>query len=231
VVLFFVFGIFVSCASRSQVQSQFDFPLAIDDSVYNFEFAGPSQLIAHEFTFTNTRQTAVSIADVSVCCGCQANSAELLNTPIAPGQQGAIMITCTMPRYEGPVEKEIQLRTDIESSDPIPLTIKGVVKRDIVLIPSALSFGSVTKGTIIQKRFRVLQVSSQKLEIRKVDADKDLYTVETKRFDDINHRGFEVTVAFLANVDTGGYSDVITLHTNDQRRPRVDVPIVAQIIE
>lgn len=205
--------------------------LAVDHSVYDFQYAGPTQTITHEFKFTNTGIDAVSIKSISVCCGCDAQTSETLNTAIIPGQQGKIMITCTLPRYEGPVEKVVTVHTNTPDGDPIALTMRGNVERDVVLVPSALSFGTLGKGQKIQKRLRVLQMSNEKLVVKKVTTSSDVYEIKTARFDDVNHRGVELTVDFTANVHTGTYSDVITIHTNDRRRLKIDVPIVAQVVE
>ncbi|WP_162458767.1 DUF1573 domain-containing protein [Desulfosarcina ovata] len=205
--------------------------MTVGSPVYDFEYAGPTQAITHEFKFTNSGNASVSVTGVSVCCGCQAQTAGLLNTPIAPGQEDGILITCTMPRYEGPVKKVVSLHTDAEGGESIPLTIKGMIKRDLVVTPTALSFGTIKKGATVQKRLRVLELSGQQLDIPKVMADPDLYTIETERFDELNHRGVDLTVAFSANVALGTLTDVITLFTNNQRRSKIDVPVVARIVE
>lgn len=219
------------CALTSFKKQSTDQILTVDSAVYNFEFCGPAQTIQHEFKLANIGHEPISITGASVCCGCEAQSSTAMNDPIAPGQRGDVIVKCTMPRYEGSVAKLITLHTDVPGIESIPLTIKGTVKRDIVILPSSLAFGTLKKGEGAQKQLRVFQMSNQQLNINKVEANPDYYIIETSRFDELNHRGYDVTVRFLANVNPGTHSDVITIHTNDRRRSKIDVPIVAQVVE
>jgi hypothetical protein len=136
-----------------------------------------------------------------------------------------------MPPYDGPVEKVITLHTDAAGNESTELTIKGTVLRGTAIIPSSLLFGRVQKGESVEKQLRVLQLSSERLNISKFEANPALYRIEFKRFDEQNHSGYNVSVKFLGNVPAGTHSDVITIHTNSKRKPRIDVPIVVQVIE
>ena len=230
-----VFGIllisilFWGCAATSEKHDSPSWPLVVEGNVYEFEYAGPSQTVSHEFKFANEGDAPLVLKGLSVCCGCEAAMLGGPEEPVSPGGSVTVLVSCTMPRYEGGVEKVITVDTDVPGCESVPLTMKGQVKRDIVVTPSALFFGDLKKGQASARKLRVLQMSDEELEIVKVEADPNRFKVDTVRLDEPNHKGFVVTVVFSAEVPGGAFSDAITIHTNDRRRARIDVPIIAQI--
>lgn len=224
-------AIFLGCASIPQKQSASQPAFAVEEANYNFQYAGPGKTISHAFAYVNNGRAPVAITGLSVCCGCEVQKPLPITETIAPGQHGQIIIKCTLPRFDGPVEKVVTLHTDKPDASSIPLTIKGEVRRGIVLMPSALYFGTLKIGQTAQKRLRMFQVSNTRLMVARVEADPDYYAVETIRFDEPNLRGYDIVVGFSANVPPGIHSDLLSIHTNDLRRPVIDVPIVANVIE
>ena len=218
-----------SCATISLNEKASDQPLVLETDVYDFEYAGPLQRVYHEFEFSNAGKTPVSITGISVCCGCEASLSQSFDEPFKPGEDAKVSVVCTMPRYEGPVEKVIAIHTDLPDLESIPLTLKGLIKRDTLVVPSALLFGNLKRGQTAAKNLRVLQMSHENLSIVKIEADPNFYSVDFNRLNKPNHRGFDVAVKFSANGATGAFSDVITIYTNDEKRAKIDVPVLAQI--
>ncbi|MBN1930915.1 MAG: DUF1573 domain-containing protein [Desulfobacterales bacterium] len=230
-VILLAVAVISGCAVTPNTNKRAGPALTLDNAVYDFEYAGPTQTIEHEFRFSNTGKSAIAITGLSVCCGCEAKLTTTQQEVIPPGQSGTVLVTCTLPRYEGPFEKVITLHTGAPDTESIPLSIKGMIKKDVVVIPSSVFFDTLKKEETSQKRLRVLQMSNHRLSINKVEADPNLYAIEFTRFDNRNHRGYDVTIEFSANVPVGIYSDVITIYTNDKRRSKIDVPIIAQVVE
>jgi hypothetical protein len=213
------------------MRSQSGPALVVDGALYDFEYAGPNQTIEHTFKIIHTGKAPVAISGLSVCCGCTAQLSTEREAALDPGQAAAVRVTCTMPRYEGAIEKVISLHVASPNSADIKMTLKGEIRRDVAVVPSSLSFGELKKGETTQKRLRVLQMSYERLDLQKVEVGAEYYTIDIARFDELNHKGYEVTVGFTANVEPGTHSDVITIVTNDGRRPKIDVPIVAHVVD
>ncbi len=205
--------------------------LAVKEAVYDFRYAGPSQVIAHDFVVSNDGDQPVSLTGLSACCGCNTDQ---VSSPVklAPGQIYPLHLECMMPRYEGPVEKVTGLLTDKSQLAPVPLIIQGTIVREMRILPEVLSFGSLKKGATAEKEFQMLQISSAPLDITRIDAAPDLFSVNIFRFDEENHHGYAVAVRLSSKlIEPGFFIDVITVHTSDPMHPRIDVPVLAQIMK
>ena len=218
------------CAATSPIPPRADNLPDPNWNVYDFEYAWPSKPIRYSFRFANTGDAPVSVTGISVCCGCEAQAAVPKGTSVEPGGSTAILVTCTMPRYEGPVERQIVLSTDDPENPEIPLIVQGRVSRDTVVVPPSLVFDDAKKGLRSEKRLRVFQMSDQRLEISKIEADPKSYEIEIKRFEQANHRGFDIVVGFTPK-GPGALVNAITIHTNDNRKARIDVPVFANVVE
>lgn len=206
--------------------------LVAEKPVYDFSYAGPSQTIMHEFKLANPSGYPTVIEAISVCCGCWIKSRFDPPETIGPGKHRNVRVVCQMPRYEGPVEKVINLITGAQKTDTLALTIKGSIVRQTQVLPEALFFGPLKKGAYVGKKVRMLQMPSKKLRIRKISANRDFYRINLTPFKERNHRGYEIFVGFSARrVETGTYNDVITIHTNDARKPKIDIPVLIQVVK
>ena len=200
-----------------------------ENPVYDFGFAGPEQEIIHTFNFTNTGSVPLLIDNVSADCGCSASLVSEKEMP--PGSKCEILVQCQTMRYEGKQEKHVIVYSNDPETPEIELTIKGIIKRYIVVTPSWISFDKVKKGETLTKRVRLLQLSKDKLVLRKVEADKNFFKVSASWFDEGNSKGFDVDVTLKPDVPAGHLNDVITLHTNMKQRPRIDIIVLANIKE
>ncbi len=75
-----------------------------------------------------------------------------------------------------------------------------------------------------------IRFTDENLAILKVDSSAHL-KAETTRFRDENHKGYLIRVELDDNVPLGAFTDLITLHTNLKKRPRLDVPVLANVIQ
>lgn len=216
-----------SCAQNPFVSKRSDMAskpfLAFEKQVYDLGFAGPGEKITHTFKFTNTGTAPLKISMVSTSCGCTAALPSTSDIP--PGGSGEIHATFVTKRYEGKQEETIT----VYSNDPVKpesvLTILGVVKTDVAVIPQGINFGNVKKGETATGRVQLLQLSQNTLILNKIEANEEYLIVETSRFREENSLGINIDITLKAEAPVGEFSEVITLHTNMEKRPRIDVPV------
>jgi len=219
-----------SCASLELAPGKTPAPRAkFLQPIYDFGFAGPEQEITHTFRFTNTGSMPLTINKVSTGCGCTATL--IPEQEILPGGQGEIRAVFETRRYEGKQEKQITVYSNDPETPEILLTLKGIVKRDVVVVPSGINFGKVDRGETAAKRIRLLQLSKNRLILEKVEGDDRYFWVKSSGFTEENSRGFEIEVILKPGVPAGKLNQVITLHTNVKRRPRIDIPVWGDVIE
>ena len=221
-----------SCASITSVSREAERQprpdLPFEDRVYEFGIAGPEQTITPVFTFSNVGPRPASISGITASCG---SSAVLLSKPnIPPGGTAKIKTTLQTHRYEGRQESTFIIHSNDPEEPQIKLIMQGMIKRNVAVVPQGLNFGDVKEGEVATGRVRVLQLSAQPLVVERIEADQRYLMVAASSFRDENSRGLNIDITLKPQVPAGPFTDVITLHTNIKKQPRIDVPVWANII-
>jgi len=76
---------------------------------------------------------------------------------------------------------------------------------------------------------KLLQLSQNKLVLHRIEVKEKYLNATTSRFRDENSRGINIDISLKPEAPVGALSEVVTLHTNLKRRPRIDVPVWANI--
>ncbi len=202
--------------------------ITVEELVYDFGIAGPEEKIKHTFRFRNSGNSVLKIYRYDTSCGCLASL--LSRKVIPPGGTGEIRVTFHTRRFEGKQEKTITLYSNDPERPKLRLVVRGIIKKDIAVVPSGVNFGKVKKGQAITRHVRVLELSRNRLEIKKVDYDPRLFSVKTSRYKDENSRGIDIEITLVPGIPAGRLNEVITLHTNLRKRPRIDVPVWADVL-
>lgn len=229
-IIIFIYACIVSCAQISTKKDYFTSgpSLSFDELVYDFGVAGPKKKISHTFKFKNIGTSTLKIYKLDTSCGCLASL--MPKQTIPPEGTGEIRIKFYTRKYEGKQEKVI----DVYSNDPkrpkIKLTIKGVIKKDIAIVPSGINFGKVDHDQPVTRQIRVFELSKHPLQVKKIDYNRDIFTIRTARFNGENSKGIEILITLKPKSFVGQLNEVITIHTNLKKRPRIDVPIWAKVI-
>ena len=226
IVLFPLFLFLSSCASLTPLPPQPH--MAFNELVYDFGIAGPGDRITHIFKFTNVGSEPLQITRVSTSCGCTA--ALLSKKEIFPGGSGEIRATFETKRFEGDQETAITVHSNDPDDPEIDLTIIGAIKRDVAVVPQGINFGDVEKGETVTGSVKLLQLSQNKLVLHRIEVNEKYLNATTSRFREENSRGINIDISLKSESPVGALSEVITLHTNLKGRPRIDVPVWANIL-
>jgi len=215
-----------SCASLTPVPPQPH--MAFEELNYDFGIAGPGDRITHIFKFTNVGSEPLQITRVSTSCGCTA--ALLSKKEIFSGDSGEIRATFETKRFEGDQETTITVHSNDPDNPEIDLTIIGAIKRDVAVVPQGINFGDVQKGETVTGSVKLLQLSQNKLVLHRIEVNEKYLNATTSRFREENSRGINIDISLKSEAQVGPLNEVITLHTNLKRRPRIDVPVWANIL-
>ncbi|WP_207691158.1 DUF1573 domain-containing protein [Desulfonema limicola] len=202
--------------------------IKFDDTSYNFGIAGPGEEIKHIFKFINTGTSLLEIENISTDCGCTA--ALISNQKILPNGKGEIEITFKTGRYEGKQKGTITIYSNDLNNKKVSLIVEGEVKRDIAVIPEGLALGDIEQGKSINNTVKILQLSSEALVINKLEFNKKYIDVKKSLFEDKNSRGIKLDISLKDNILAGIFNEIITIHTNLKKYPKLDIPIWGNII-
>ena len=94
------------------------------DTLHEFGTIHQSEVITHEFTFTNNGKTPLLISSASASCGCTVP--EYPHDPVPPGKSAVMKVTFNSAGKAGHQEKSVTIHTNTVRSIHM-LYIKGEV--------------------------------------------------------------------------------------------------------
>jgi hypothetical protein len=216
----------IACTTISERNSNSP-RLQFEETIYDFGVAGQESEVTHNFVFKNVGNSPLKIEGLRTSCGCTA--ALLSEDTIAPGKTGIIHATFKTQKYEGKQKKFIYVESNDLEKPEIELVMQGSIKSDIAIDPQGLHFGNVSKGKTISKKVKVFDLGKGELQIERIRFNENFFGVKADKFKDQNNRGFELDITLRQDAPTGSFNEVITLHTNLERRPRIDIPVWGNI--
>lgn len=197
------------------------------DSIYDFGVAGQEDRIVHSFHLSNKGTAPVQILRIDPGCGCV--TATSTKSIILPGEAGEVHSVFETQRYEGEVKRTITVYSNDPYQPQMDLVIKGIIKNEIALIPEGVVFGEVEKGDGPTARIRILGLSKDNLAINKIQANEEFFALRLSPVEENKSKGFDLDVTLKPEIPVGVLNDVITLHTSLRKRPKIDIPIWANI--
>ena len=87
-------------------------------------------------------------------------------------------------RYEGRQEATFTIHSNDPEEPQIELTMQGIIKRNVAVVPQGVNFGDVEQGKLATRRVRVLQLSEEPLVVKRIEADESYLMVAASRFKD-----------------------------------------------
>lgn len=202
--------------------------MVFESEVYDFGIAGQQEEIKHDFVFKNTGDGLLQIKNLRPSCGCVA--ALLSGENIPSGETGIIQVTFKTNKYEGKQKKFIYVETNDPKEPKIELVVQGNIKSDIAVDPQGIHFGDVIKGETVSKKVKVFDMSNEGLQLKRIQINEKLFAIKTETFKGEHNRGFELEITLKPDIPAGPLKETITLHTNLKRRPRIDIPVLGNIL-
>lgn len=202
--------------------------IVFESDIYDFGIAGQEREISHDFVFKNVGYSHLEIKGLRTSCGCVAALSS--GETIQPGEAGMIHAAFKTQKYEGKQKKLIYVESNDPENPKIELVMQGSIKSDIAIEPQALQFGNVPKGKTVSKKVKVFDLGKEELQLKRIQFNENHLNIKVDKFEEQNNRGFEIEVMLRPDIPVGLLNEVITLHTNLVKKPRIDVPVLANIL-
>ena len=202
--------------------------IQFDKRFYDFGVAGPEEEVSYNYGFENIGNGILKIEKINAPCGCLA--VLLASKTVPPGGAGILEVTLKTGKYKGTQTKSIFVHSNDPDEPSIELKISGMVKTEYALEPDCLDFRDVKKGNEVTKTFKFIQLGKDKLVLKLVEANKDFFSTSFRGLKDERHKGFLIDIHLTPEAPVGRFSEVITLHSNLKKRPRIDVPVWGNIL-
>ena len=202
--------------------------IQFEQRVYDFGVAGQQERITHHYKLKNVGKGDLTITSVRAPCDCIATL--LSSKTISPGATGVIRVAFETRKYKGKQTKSIFVQSNDPDEPKIELKISGVVKTEFTLEPEFLHFGDVERGKTVAKTINLVQIGKEHLRLNRIEVNEKYFSTRLSSFKDKPHKRFKVDIRLKPNAPVGRINEVITLHTNLKRHPRIEIPICGNML-
>ncbi len=217
----------VVAASATQASAPQSAPhIKFDNTVYDFGNVHPTDVVKHEFVFTNTGNATLELTMVRPSCGC--TTAGEWTKLVEPGKTGVIPIQFNPGSYSGNVAKSVTVQCNDPSQGTSYLQIKGSVWRPIEVQPRYAYFtvmeGSETNQT---KVVRIISNEDQPITVSQPEWDSSAFKAELKTVKP--GKEFEVHISLVPPVSSSRSVTPIRVKTSSTNIPVVTISAYAMV--
>jgi hypothetical protein len=213
-----------ACADQSE-------PPHIQFGEITFDFGTMYQheQVTHAFVFRNTGGSQLEIERVRSTCGCTAAMPE--KTSLAPGESGRINITFSSGSMRNRITKHIH----VDSNDPdqarVTLTITGLIKTEVIVIPQGIYIGRLEVGEVFTTDIDIVAIDVEKFKILGVTTSHPALAVAKPQLvpGGTRHR-YRLTVTFGPTREPGKVVAHVLVHTDLPHSKEIAIPVYGTVV-
>lgn len=209
--------------------------LLADRTEHDFGVAGQNARVDTTFTITNDSTRKVEGIRVKPGCGC--NVVELDKDVLEPGQSATLKVGFETGILSGKLLKTVRISSRKSSQGEIRLRLRIGVLAGVVLEPGAITFKDARHGTRPSTSFLVrwYEGVGDPFEIQAVEipGHEEAFATRVEKLTatkDELWRGYRVHLGFKEPPPLGKYSAEMIVRTNDEKSPRLVLPIFANVV-
>lgn len=182
----------------------------------------------HEFVLKNIYLEDIHITNVSASCGC--TQPYIKNPTLKTYDKGAIVAVFNTRQFQGARGATLTVTIDKPFYAQVQLQVKGYIRRDVVLNPGSVQFGSVDQGAGAQQTVAVNYAGRSDWQIVDVKSDNPFLSAEVVPG---SRSGGYVNYNLVVKLDgkspAGYVRDQLMLITNDYNMKQVPVTIEGMV--
>jgi hypothetical protein len=185
----------------------------VDNPLFDFGTTLEGKTVNHTFKIKNAGQGYLEIRGIKTSCGCTTGTPT--KTHIAPGEESEIAVAFDTRFQKGHQVRTITAATNDPSNETVPMTMQGIIKRQVEASPGEVAFGSVRKGTEDTKHFLVndLVVGGRPFQVGPISNSSSSIKVSQEKRPD-GKPGALIKVSLLKTMPVGPFDDTIKITTN-----------------
>jgi Protein of unknown function (DUF1573) len=187
---------------------------------HDFGAVTQAEKVVHAFTVRNDGAAPLGIERVDLSeAGMTARFARV----IPPGAEGQVRIEWQTGLLAGEVEAEAIVHFTAEARPPLRLSLRGVVRPSIELLPYPAVFASVFAGEAAERHVRIVNHEARPLAITRVDGGGRLFAAALETLQ--AGRVYDLRVRLPAGRPPGRYEETVYLDTDHPQRARIPIPV------
>jgi len=196
----------------------------------SYDFGNVARGAKTEFAFelTNLYLEDVHIAGVQSSCGCTTPRIE--KDTLKTYEKGSIIAHINSDRFLGNRGATISVTIDKPQFAQVQLYVKVHIYDNVLFEPSSVAFGSVDRGSSIERTISVQYTGRSEWQIMEVRSGNPYLTGTVKETSRQGSRiAYDLKVVLGKDAPAGYMSDYVWLITNDERTKNIPVPVEGQV--
>lgn len=204
------------------------------DTAHDFGAVAKASKQEHTFEFVNNLDTDLHLLSVRASCGC--TIATILTPVVKPGEKGKLHAKYDTLKFDG--ARGATLSVSIRKDKPyteyaeLQFSVKGQIRRDVVLQPASVDFTDVLSGKTAQRTLTVMYAGDPNWQIKEVKSSNKNVQIElreTRRDANARRIDYEMVVTINGEQDSGQFTDNLTIVTNDVANQMINVDVGGRI--
>lgn len=200
---------------------------------HNFGIVAFSSRQEHIFEFENNTGADLFLKHVKTSCGC--TIPKILTPHVKPGETARVQAAFDTRNFYGARGATLSLlinKAGTYDHPEIQLSVKGTIRRDVVLSPGEFDFKNITLSESVQKTAKVLYAGKPDWAIQEIKSTNPNITAEAREIDRNPATGrtnYELVVKVNERQPTGPFMETLTIFTNDAKTNGMPVRVAGTV--
>jgi Protein of unknown function (DUF1573) len=187
---------------------------------YDFGTLEQGQLVTRSFTIRNEGTAPLTISRVDLS---QPFMRSRFRRVIPANSEGQITIEWDTTRFTGDLAAEAIVHLDDPAQRRLSLTIQGVVRSPIDVLPSPAVYFSVFRDESAQQTISIVNNDQRPLRIGQLQGQSDRFKADLRTLAD--GKRYEVAIKVPSGLPAGRYMDVLLVETDHPRRQQLKIGV------
>ncbi|MFT7632045.1 MAG: hypothetical protein ACI87E_003091, partial [Mariniblastus sp.] len=189
------------------------------DRSHNFGIVPRASKQERIFEFVNTTDADIFLTNIRTSCGC--TKPKVLTPQVRPGEKAQIQAVFDTLHFYG--QRGATLTVSIQKSSQygeLQFTVKGNIRRDVVLNPGEVVFDDVSVSEPAQRTVQMLYAGNPNWKVTQVKSTNSNVAAEAVEIERNTATGrvtYNLVVTLADTQDAGSFSEVLTIATNDPK--------------
>ena len=177
-----------------------------------------------EFELENIYEEDLRISGVRSNCGC--TIATIKKSDLKTWEKSAIIAKFNTKSFTGARKATITVTFDKPFQAEVQLTVKGVIRGDVVFEPGSVDFGTIAASNTTQKKVLITRYGKPDWEISDVLSYNENLSVGLKKISAYRNRvAYEMEIDLKDSCPAGIFDSSLILVTNDRTSKKISVPV------
>lgn len=201
-----------------------------ENKSHDFGTVAKASAQQHVFRFTNTLDGDLQLTSIRASCGCI--KPKILTQSVKPGETAEVLIDFDTKNFEG--QRAATATLGLQRKNPyseyaeIQFTIKGMIRRDVVIDPLTVDFGNIIYGTELQRLVTVKYAGNPNWSVQSVSSSNpaiDAKFEEVRRDRNTGRVDYQIQLTVKSDAPLGNINDHLMVTTSDTNNQNIRVPL------